>query len=226
MRAISAARRPMVSTELDRRADVRDHLRGTSSLDGLRPAIIRNSTQPIEKMSVRRSAGGPPPCSARTCSQRSPSRPGHRSIIVGEFELTASAPGSASSRVRSRALWRRPSVVTMMFSGLMSGGRYPPDGRSQVRRDFRGETHPFAKRLRSRAGQRLAQRRAGQEFLDERGYCRRHPTSCTTAMFEWLSAAAARASCSNRASRRDRTQKAAGRILIATSRSRRVSRAR
>src|SRR5688500_197302 len=52
------------------------------------------------------------------------------------------------------------------------------------------------------------------------------PMSWTARMFGWFSAAAARASCSNRASRSGSVEKAAGSTLIATSRPRRASRAR
>src|SRR5688572_15660384 len=52
------------------------------------------------------------------------------------------------------------------------------------------------------------------------------PRSCTARMFGWFSAAAARASCSNRASRSGSAADAVGRTLIATSRPSRESRAR
>src|SRR5215468_7027326 len=52
------------------------------------------------------------------------------------------------------------------------------------------------------------------------------PMSCTARIFGCVRAAAACASCSKRASRSGSLEKAAGRILIATSRLSRVSRAR
>ena len=132
------------------------------------------------------------------------------------------ALATPKSRIFTRPSRRDEHVVGLRDRGARCPGRARRRDRAQSGRHSpqpdRPRSGPRPRRVRSVSPDRSSHTKYGTPSAV--------PMSCTDRMFGWLSAAAARASCSNRRRRSGSVQNSRGSSFTATSRRSRVSRAR
>ena len=191
------------------------------------PVTISWSTMPNEKMSLRWSMATPVACSGDMYAAVPTTIPDavKPSATVVAREGASSGVSDSFARPKSMTLaW--PSPVTMMLAGFRSRWMMPVS----CARESASAISIASSMLRDGAiGPRWSSALSGSPRTSSITMNVRSSTSAMswmTAMCGCSSAEAARASCTNRARRTGSATSAAGSTLMATSRSRRASRAR